>query len=74
MALMSLTLDKTIPIVADLLASPLAKYIARAANDCGYSGKAEELIVTYVHPLFLTAYQLLALMSAKFLTSFFGDW
>ena len=27
MALMSLTLDKTIPTVADLLASPLAKYI-----------------------------------------------
>ncbi len=41
-----------IPTVADLLASPLAKYITLAANDCGYSGKAEELIVTYVHPLF----------------------
>jgi hypothetical protein len=36
MALMSLTLDKTIPTVADLLASPLAKYITLAANDCGY--------------------------------------
>jgi hypothetical protein len=47
MALMSLTLDKTIPTVADLLASPLAS---------GYSGKAEELIVTYVHPLFLKAH------------------
>jgi hypothetical protein len=56
MALMSLTLDKTIPTVADLLASPLAKYITLAANDCGYSGKAEELIVTYVHPLFLKAH------------------
>jgi hypothetical protein len=44
-----LTLDKTIPTVADLLASPLAKYITLAANDCGYSGKAKELIVTYVH-------------------------
>jgi len=53
---MSLTLDKTIPNVADLLASPLAKYITFAANDCGYSGKAEELIVTYVHPLFLKAH------------------
>jgi len=52
MALMSLTLDKTIPTVADLLAGPLAKYITLAANDCGYSGKAEKLIVTYVHPLF----------------------
>jgi hypothetical protein len=38
------------------LASPLAKYITLAANDCGYSGKAEELIVTYVHPLFLKAH------------------
>ena len=56
MALMSLTLDKTIPTVADLLASPLAKYITLAANDCGYSGTAEELIVTYVHPLFLKAH------------------
>ncbi len=53
MALMSLTLDKTIPTIADRLASPLAKYVTLAANDCGYNGTAEELIVTYVHPLFL---------------------
>jgi hypothetical protein len=56
MALMSLTLDKTIPTVADLLASPLARYITLAANDCGYSGTAEEFIVSYVHPLFLKAH------------------
>ena len=56
MALMSLTLDKTIPTVANLLASPLARYITLAANDCGYSGTAEELIVSYVHPLFLKAH------------------
>ncbi len=56
MALLSLTLDKTIPPVADLLASPLARYITLAANDCGYSGTAEELIVSYVHPLFLKAH------------------
>jgi len=56
MALMSLTLDKTIPTVAGLLASPLAKYITLAANDCGYRDKAKELIVTYVHPLFLKAH------------------
>ena len=36
--------------------SPLAKYITLAANDCGYSGTAEELIVSYVHPLFLKAH------------------
>jgi hypothetical protein len=46
MALMSLTLDKTVPTVADLLASLLAKYITLAANDCGYGGTAEELFVT----------------------------
>jgi hypothetical protein len=56
MALMSLTLDKTIPTVADLLASPLAQYITLAANDCGYSGTAEELIVSYANPLFLKAH------------------
>ena len=56
MALMSLMLDKTIPTVADLLASPLARYITLAANDSGYSGSAEELIVSYVHPLFLKAH------------------
>jgi len=33
---MSLTLDIKIPTVADLLASPLAKYITLSANDCGY--------------------------------------
>jgi hypothetical protein len=56
MALMSLTLDKTIPTVADFLASPLAKNITLATNDCGYSDKAKELIVTYVYPLFLKAH------------------
>jgi hypothetical protein len=45
-----------IPTVAELMSSPLAKYITLAANDCGYSGTAEELIVNYVHPLFLKAY------------------
>ncbi len=42
-----------ISAVADLLASPLAKYITLAANDYRYSGTAKELILTYVHPLFL---------------------
>ena len=45
-----------IPTVAELLESPLAKYITLAANDCGYSGTAKELIVSYVHPLFLKAH------------------
>jgi hypothetical protein len=45
-----------IPTFAKLLESTLAKYITLAANDCGYSGTAEELIVSYVHPLFLKAH------------------
>ncbi len=56
MALMSLMLVKAIPTVADLLASPLARYITQSANDCGHSGTAEELIVSYVQPLFLKAH------------------
>jgi hypothetical protein len=56
MALLLLTLYKTIPTVADLLASPLAKFITLSANDCGCGGTVEELIVTYVHPLFLKAH------------------
>jgi hypothetical protein len=56
MTLMSLMLDKTIPTVADLLVSPLARYITLAANNCGYSGTAEELSVSYVQPLFLKAH------------------
>ncbi len=42
--------------MADLLASLWAKYITLAANDCGNSGTTKELIVTYVHPLFLKAH------------------
>ena len=37
------------------MAIPSAKYITLAANDCGYSCTSEELIVNYVHPLFLKA-------------------
>ena len=53
MSLLMLTLTDGIPTVAELMDSPLAKYITLAANDCGYGGTAEELIVSYVHPLFL---------------------
>jgi hypothetical protein len=45
-----------IPAVAELMDSSLAKYITLAANDYGYSGTVEELIVNYVHPLFLKAH------------------
>ncbi len=48
--------DNIIPTIAYLMASPLAKYITLAANDFGYDGTAEELIVRFVHPLFLKAH------------------
>ena len=51
-----LSMTDGIPTVADLMDCPLAPYITLAANDCGYSGTAEELIVSYVHPLFLKAH------------------
>ncbi len=51
-----MTVTEAIPTVANLMDSPLAKYIKLAANDCGYSGTAEDLIVNYVHPLFLKAH------------------
>jgi len=54
-ALQNMSLVDQCPTVAELMASPLARYITLAANDCGYSGPAEELIVDYVHPLFLKA-------------------
>ena len=56
MSLSMMTLTDGIPTVAELRDSPLAKYITLAANDCGYDGTAEELIVSYVHPLFLKAH------------------
>jgi hypothetical protein len=56
LSLSMLSMTDGIPTVAELLDSPLAKYITLAANDCGYSGTVEELIVNYVHPLFLKAH------------------
>ena len=51
-----LSMTDGIPTVAELMDSPLAQYITLAANDCRYSGTAEELIVNYVHPLVLKAH------------------
>ena len=47
-----LSMTDGIPTVTYLMDSPLAQFITLAANDCGYSGTAEELIVNYVHPCF----------------------
>jgi len=56
MSFSMLTMIDGIPTVADLMDSPLEKYITLASNDCGYCGTAEELIVSYIHPLFLKAH------------------
>jgi hypothetical protein len=48
-------MEMDIPSVEVLLASPLAKFIHLAANNCGYSGSKRELIANWVHPLFLQA-------------------
>ena len=56
MSLAMLTMTYGIPTVADLIDSPLTKYITLAAKDCGYGGTAEDLIVSYVCPLFLKAH------------------
>ncbi len=54
-SLNKMRVEESCPTIAELLASPLAEFITLAANDCGYSGTAEALIVNYVHPLFLKA-------------------
>jgi hypothetical protein len=54
-SLSMMTMTDGIPTVAELMDNTLAKYITLAANECGYDGTAEELIVSYVHLLFLKA-------------------
>ena len=51
----SMTVGEQFQTVAYLMASALANYITLSVNDCGYGGMEEELIVNYVHPLFLKA-------------------
>ena len=51
-----MSIEDSLPSISDLIDSLLSKYIILAANDCGYDGTAEELIVSYVHHLFLRAH------------------
>ena len=51
-----MSIKDSLPSISDLISSPLSKFITLAANDCGYNGTTEELIVQYVHPLFLRAH------------------
>ena len=43
------------PSVEELMDIPLSRFITFAAYSCRYSGPAKELIVNWVHPLFLKA-------------------
>ena len=53
MTLSSMNLADSIPTITELLDSPISKFITLAANNCGYKGTTQYLIVNYVHPLFL---------------------
>ena len=55
-ALQLMSIKDSLPSISNLINSPLSKYITLAANDCGCDGTAEEVIVSYVHPLFLRAH------------------
>ncbi len=54
-ALNSMILENDFPTIEDILNLPLSKFIHFATNSCGYSGTVCELIVNWVHPLFLMA-------------------
>ena len=53
MTLNSIHLVDSIPTISELLDSPISNFISLAANDFGYSGTIEDLIVNYLHPLFM---------------------
>ena len=55
MFLQSMTVGEQLPTVPDLMASQLANYTTLAADDFVYGGTAEDLIINYIHPLFLKA-------------------
>ena len=44
-----------VPSVDALLRSDLARFVHFAANDCGYNGTVENLVVNWLHPLMLSA-------------------
>ena len=42
-----------LPSIEAIMDSCLGKFITLAANDCGYSGSAKDLMVNWVYPFFL---------------------
>jgi hypothetical protein len=57
-----MSIEDNLISISDLINDPLSKYITLAANDCGYDGTADKLIVSYVHPLFLWAHSAVSKM------------
>ena len=55
MTLKLMHLADSIPNITELLDSPISRFITLAANDFIYEGTNQDLIVNYVHPLFLKA-------------------
>ena len=53
MTLNSMHLADIIPTITELLDRPISNFIPLAANYCGYEGTTQDLIVNYLHPLFL---------------------
>ena len=49
------TMEMNASTVAELMSSPLAKFIHLAAKNCGYRGSKKEIFFSWVHPLFLKA-------------------
>ena len=52
MTLQIMAVGEKCPTVADIMASPLAKYTTLSTTDCVYCGTEEEFIVNYIHLLF----------------------
>ena len=55
MKLNNTQVKKQCPTVAEILASPISKFITISEHNFGYGGTAEYLVVNYFHPLFLKA-------------------
>ena len=55
MTLNSMHIADSMPTIAELLDNPISNFVTLAPNDCGYEGTTDDLIVNYVHPLFLKA-------------------
>ena len=51
MALKNVTDEDKCPTVAEILEIPIYNYITLDANNYGYSGTEEYIIVNYVHPI-----------------------